>query len=98
MSEEMIDYRQRLIEAAQIVKDEKVLRRCWKILDRAYDKQPMTQEELEEAIRHEESSTPSHQERIIRTIRQLKPINVYRVLVVAETLKTMEKEASTNEG
>lgn len=88
MSEEMIDYRQRLIEAAQIVKDEKVLRRCWKILDRAYDKQPMTQEEYKEVI------IPSHQERIIRTIQQLKPINVYRVLVVAETLKSMEQEAA----
>lgn len=35
---------------------------------------------------------------IIEALWQLKPINVYRVSVVANTLKIMEKEAGTNEG
>lgn len=42
----------------------------------------------------EDEIIPANQRSVIEAIQQLKPINVYRVLVVAETLKSMEQEAA----
>lgn len=78
----------RLIAKMLLVMDIRKLRLIYEFILGASD--PKDNGEPDEIL----SST---QQGIIEALWQLKPINVYRVSVVANTLKIMEKEGSMSE-